>query len=46
MNQSSEWICKILLLQEFTGAEQANLHMAVGELDGIESERVMKCEAI
>lgn len=46
MNQTSEWICKLSSLQEFTRAEQADLRMAVSELDGIESERGVECEAL
>ena len=46
MNQTSEWICKLSSLQEFTRAEQADLRMAISELDGIESERGVECEAL
>jgi hypothetical protein len=38
MNQTSEWICKISALQEFTRYEQADLNATVNELDRIESE--------
>lgn len=46
MNQTSEWICKISSLQEFTRAEQIDLSVTVGELDRIESEGGLECDAI
>lgn len=46
MNQTSEWICKLSSLREFTRAEQADLNATVGELDRIQSENGVECEAI
>jgi hypothetical protein len=46
MNQTSEWICKISALQEFTRAERADLSATISELDQIESERGVEYEAI
>lgn len=46
MNQTSEWICKLSSLREFTRAEQADLNATVGELDRIESEKGVEYEAI
>jgi hypothetical protein len=46
MNQTSEWICKLSSLQEFTRAEQADLSATVDELDQIESEKGVEYDAI
>jgi hypothetical protein len=46
MNQTSEWICKVSTLQEFTRAKQADLSVTVGQLDKIESEEGVEYDAI
>lgn len=46
MNQTSEWICKISSLQEFTRAERTDLSLTVGELDRIEEEKGAEFDAI
>jgi hypothetical protein len=46
MNQTSEWICKISSLQEFTRAEQLDLSVTVSELDRIESEGGLERDTI
>jgi hypothetical protein len=46
MNQTSEWICKLSSLQEFTRAEQTDLGVVVSELDRIELEKGVEYEAI
>lgn len=46
MNQTSEWICKISSLQEFTRAEKTDLSVTVDELDKIESEKGVEYDTI
>jgi hypothetical protein len=46
MNQTSEWICKLTSLQEFTRAEQSDLTATMDELDGIEQVRGEEYEAL
>lgn len=46
MNQTSEWICKLSSLQEFTRAELTDLGVVVSELDKMEVERGVEYDAI
>jgi hypothetical protein len=46
MNQTSEWICKLSSLQEFTRAEVVDLGAVVGELDMIELNKGVEYDAI
>ena len=46
MNQTSEWICKLSFLQEFTRAELTDLGAVVSELDKMEVERGVEYNAI
>ena len=46
MNQTSEWICKLSSLQEFTRAELTDLGAVVSELDKMEVEKGVEYDAI
>jgi hypothetical protein len=46
MNQTSEWICKLSSVREFTRAEHADLTIVVDELDRIQLENGAEYAAI
>jgi hypothetical protein len=46
MNQTSEWVCKLSSLLDFTRAEKTDLDVTVSELDRIAVENGVEFEAI
>jgi hypothetical protein len=46
MNETSEWICKLSSLQEFTRTEQTDLRVTMAELDMIEAEKGLEYDAL
>jgi hypothetical protein len=46
MNDTSEWICKLYTLKDFSRAEQADQRLTVAELDRVDVERGPEYEAL